>query len=111
MDESAGKSEVARLMRHIDLEQEAAERGMHGFASTARHDFINARMQRGGERILQLIEEGRHEEAQALMNTDNWGRDGKQQMKKRRRAGKQTINKEEGESDKISKKEESETKT
>ncbi|MGH2497531.1 MAG: hypothetical protein ACRDIV_22755 [Ktedonobacteraceae bacterium] len=66
-------SEVARIMRQIDLELEAAQRGMHGFASTARHDFINARMQRGGERILQLIDEGKHEEAQALMNADNWG--------------------------------------
>jgi hypothetical protein len=89
-------SEVARLMRHIDLEREAAEGGMYGFAITARHDFINSRMQRGGERILQLIEEGRHEEAQALMNTVNWGIDGKQKMKKQHKAGKQTINKEKG---------------
>ncbi len=66
-------SEVARLMRQIDLELEAAQRGLYGFAITARHDFITARMQRGGERILQLIEEGKHEEAQALMNADNWG--------------------------------------
>src|SRR5260370_33271142 len=59
-------------MRQIDLELEAAQRGLHGFAITARHDLINARMQRGGERILQLIDEGKHEEAQALMNADNW---------------------------------------
>jgi hypothetical protein len=71
-------SEVARLMRQIDLELEAAERGMYGFAITARHDFITARMQRGGERILQLIEEGKHEEAQALMNADNWGIEGRE---------------------------------
>ncbi len=72
MEETKNKSEVARIMRQIDLELEAAERGLHGFAITARHDFINARMQRGGERILQLIEEGKHDEAQALMNADNW---------------------------------------
>ena len=96
MDESAGKSEVARLMRQIDLEREAAERGMYGFAITARHDFINARMQRSGERILQLIEEDKHEEAQALMNADNWSIDGKQKTKKRRRAGKQKTSKGEG---------------
>ena len=70
-------SEVARLMRQIDLELEAAQRGLCGFASTARHDFITARMQRGGERILHLIDEGKHEEAQALMNTDNWGMEGR----------------------------------
>jgi hypothetical protein len=56
-------SEVARIMRQIDLELEAAQRGLYGFASTARHDLINARMQRGGERILQLIDEGKHDEA------------------------------------------------
>jgi len=65
-------SEVARLMRQIDLELEAAERGLRGFAITARHDLINARMQRGGEHILQLIDEGKHEEAQTLLNADNW---------------------------------------
>ena len=71
-------SEVARIMRQIDLELEAAQRGLYGFASTARHDFINARMQRGGERILRLIDEGKHEEAQALMNADNWGMEGRE---------------------------------
>ena len=70
-------SEVARIMRQIDLELEAAQRGMHGFASTGRHDFINARMQRGGERILRLIDEGKHDEAQALMNADNWEMEGR----------------------------------
>ena len=30
-------------------------------------------MQRGGERILRLIEQGKHEEAQVLMNSENWG--------------------------------------
>ena len=73
MHESEGKSQVARDMERIDLELEAAERGMHGYAITARHDFILARAQRGAERILRLVDEGRHEEAQALMNTDNWG--------------------------------------
>ena len=76
MDKSECKSDVARLMRQIDLELEAAQRGLYGFASTARHDFITARMQRGGERILRLIDEGKHEEAQALMNTENWGMEG-----------------------------------
>jgi sRNA-binding protein len=66
-------SQLARDIARIDLELEAAGRLEHDFAISARHDFINARMQRGGERILQLIDEGKHEEAQALMNTDNWG--------------------------------------
>ena len=81
MEETAGKSEVAHLMRQIDLELEAAERGLYGIAITARHAFINARMQTGGERILRLIEDGKHEEAQALMNTANWGIEGIQEDK------------------------------
>jgi hypothetical protein len=88
MDESGGNSEVARAIHQIDLEQEAAKRLEHGYAITARHDFINARMQRNGERILQLIDEGRHEEAQALMNTENWDIGEKQKTKKQRRTSK-----------------------
>ncbi len=67
------KSEIARFREQQALEEESLRMAFSGFAITARHDFINARMQRGGEHILQLIAEGRHEEAQALMNTDNWG--------------------------------------
>jgi hypothetical protein len=88
MDEARGKSEVARAVRQIDLELEAAGRGLHGFAITARHDFINARMQCHGERILQLIDEDRHEEAQALMNSDDWGGDRQHETQQQRRAKK-----------------------
>lgn len=67
------KSEVARFREQQALEEESARQALSGYAITARHDFINARMQRGGERILQLIEQGKHEEAQILMNSDTWG--------------------------------------
>ncbi len=30
-------------------------------------------MERGAERILRLITEGKHDEAVALMNTETWG--------------------------------------
>ena len=86
MDEARGKSEVARVLRQIDLEVEAAGRASHGFAITARHDFINARIQRQGEYLLRLIDEGRHEEALALMNTDDWGGEREQPTKHQRRA-------------------------
>ena len=89
MDESRGKSEVAQVMRQLDLELEAADRVLHGFAITARHDFINARMQRTGEYLLHLIDEGKHEEALALMNSDDWGGDHKQKTKQQRRTKKQ----------------------
>ena len=65
-------SEVARLMRQITLEYESAELGLTGMAITAKHEFITARMEHGGARILQLIAEGKHEEAQKLLNADNW---------------------------------------
>jgi hypothetical protein len=44
------KSEVARLREEIELQLEAMQRGMYGFASgTARHTFIRARMDRINE--------------------------------------------------------------
>lgn len=42
---SEGGSEVARLLQQIEAEYEAAKRGLTGLSyGTARHDFINARM-------------------------------------------------------------------
>ncbi len=67
------KSEIARFREQQALEEEAMRLAISGFAITARHDFIVARMQQGGERILQLIAEGKHDEAQVLMNSENWG--------------------------------------
>lgn len=46
MSEGYNKSEVARLMQRIDEEYEAAWQSLHGFASgTARHDFINQKLE------------------------------------------------------------------
>jgi hypothetical protein len=67
------KSEIACLLQQIELEEEAAQRGLYGFAVVASHEIITARMERGAERILQLITEGKHDEAVALMNTESWG--------------------------------------
>jgi hypothetical protein len=67
------KSEVACFRQQQLLEEEAARRGLYGYAITARHDFIVARMQLGGQHILRLIDEGKHEEAQELMNREDWG--------------------------------------
>ncbi len=82
-------SQLARDLERIDLELEAARRLEHDFAITARHDFINARMQRGGEHILRLIDAGRHEEAQALMNTENWGIADEDEQKRSKRQSRQ----------------------
>ena len=41
------ESEVARIRRQIETEMEALQRGMYGLSQgTARHDFINRRMDR-----------------------------------------------------------------
>ena len=67
------RSEIARLREQIELEERAIQLALTGYALTSPHEMINARMERGGEYILHLIEQGKHEEAQALMNTENWG--------------------------------------
>lgn len=41
-------SEVAQLLQRISEEYEAAERAMTGFAETAKHEFITARMEQIG---------------------------------------------------------------
>lgn len=63
-------SEVAYFREQRALSEQAARRGLSGFAICATHESITARMERGAERILRLIEAGRHEDAQALMNTE-----------------------------------------
>ena len=73
MDETAGKSEVARFRQQQALEEEAARLALYGFAEVARHERITARMELGGQHILRLLKEGKHEEALKLMNTENWG--------------------------------------
>jgi hypothetical protein len=48
--EQSGKSEVAWQLEQIQLEYEAARRGLSGLAQgTARHAFIAARMKRMGQ--------------------------------------------------------------
>ena len=66
------RSEVAAFRERHALEEESARLAQNGFASVASHQMITARMQRGAERILSLVDEGKHEEAQALMNTEYW---------------------------------------
>jgi hypothetical protein len=65
-------SEVAYFRQRQASEEEAARRGLYGLAIVASHELITARMERGAERILRLITEGKHDEAVALMNTESW---------------------------------------
>ena len=66
------ESVVARFKQEQALQEQAAQRGLYGVALVASHETITARMERGAERLLHLIEEGRHEEAKALFSTEEW---------------------------------------
>jgi hypothetical protein len=67
------KSEITRFRERQALEEQAARRGLYGVAMVASHEMINARMRIGAERILKLFEEGKPEEAVALMSLPDWG--------------------------------------
>jgi hypothetical protein len=76
-EETKPASEVARLRQRIELEHQAAQRGLTSLAwGTSMHEFIIARMQRSAERLLKLIEEGKHQEVEAIMNRPNWAEKG-----------------------------------
>ncbi len=49
------QSEVARLRKLIDEEQQAAQQGLYGLAHVSKHEFITARMENMG-RIQEELE-------------------------------------------------------
>jgi hypothetical protein len=59
----------------IEQEHEASTYGLSGPAMVARHEFIEARLTRGANRILKLIEQQRFSEAQLLMEQVSWGKE------------------------------------
>jgi hypothetical protein len=68
MSDAGNNSEVARLLRQIDLEFEAAQRGLMGLSmGTARHDFIQARLEQVGAYEVQLSAHVGKDEANRLM--------------------------------------------
>jgi len=49
-------SEIAQFLERWDQEMEALQQGLSGFAITARHDFINQRMQAIGDaKMMELM--------------------------------------------------------
>lgn len=66
------QGEVAHLRQRIEQEECAARLGLIGLAQVATHEAINARAQRGARRILQLVEQGHHAQAIALMEQPYW---------------------------------------
>ena len=62
------ESDVARLRKQIELEYEAAARGLHGYAIVSRHSFIAARLQRISEYHQELVElVGEHEATEVVL--------------------------------------------
>ena len=69
-----GISTIAAFRQQQAKQEEAALLGLSGLASGySRHSFIEARMERAAGHILQLLEDGKHEEAEALMATSTLG--------------------------------------
>lgn len=63
-------SEVAELRRCIELEIEAMQRGMNGFAmGTARHEFIRRRMDRVGDYRGELVNKVGEDAANGMIFT------------------------------------------
>ncbi|MGH2482024.1 MAG: hypothetical protein ACRDHW_20435, partial [Ktedonobacteraceae bacterium] len=60
-------SHVASFREQQSLEEASARLGLTGPAMVAQHETINARATRGAERILQLVEQGKHTQALALL--------------------------------------------
>ncbi len=67
-DETENKSEVARLLKQIDLEFEATQLGMSGLAEgAARHEFIKAKLERVGVYETELATHVGKDEANRLV--------------------------------------------
>jgi len=66
------QSDVTQFREQQACQEEAARLGLSGPAIVSRHDFIEARAERGAERILQLLAQGRYAEAEAQMNLPGW---------------------------------------
>jgi hypothetical protein len=73
MQEGQEGSEVARVLQRIQQEYEAAEQGLSGLAcGAAKHQFINAKMERLHEAHEQLEALLGQEEATALIARTIW---------------------------------------
>ena len=65
-------SEIARFRAQQALTEQAAVLGLSGPAMVSRHDFIEKRMEQGTMHIQLLMDAGRHDEAFAIMETEDW---------------------------------------
>ena len=70
------ESEIARFREQQALQEAAARQALYGPAITASHAFITARMEKAADRLLRLLEEGKHAEVQAIMESPAWALEG-----------------------------------
>ena len=66
-------SEIAQFRQDQTLREQAAQKGLSGFAVVASHEMITARMEHAAERLLHLMQEGKHDEVMMLMAKPTWG--------------------------------------
>ena len=64
-------SQIAYFRHQQALEEEAARQGLTGLGAVAYHASITARMERGAKRILQLVQDGKQEEAKVLLFSEH----------------------------------------
>ncbi len=69
------KSEVTQFREQQALHERAAQQGLYGLAVVANHNSITARLHRGAARILNLMHEGKVQEAIRVMDQPDWGAD------------------------------------
>jgi hypothetical protein len=48
MEQNTSQSDVSRLLQQIEQEYQAAQAALHGYAMTAQHAFITARLEHMG---------------------------------------------------------------
>ena len=70
-------SEVMCLLRQIEMEYEAAQRGLTGVASVASHQFITARVERIARCHLALVQRVGAQEATRLLDEISVNEQGK----------------------------------
>ncbi len=83
------KSIVAAFRRQQARDYEAAQQGLSGLAVVATHASITARMEQGAKRILGLMQEGKHDEAHALLFAENWGTEEQEEQTPHEAGGKE----------------------
>jgi len=69
---NSSSSSIARFRQEQDLQEQAVQHALYGFASVATHSSITTRMERGAEHLLTLLEQGKYEEVAHLMETAEW---------------------------------------